>query len=192
MASIFAKTGGNLSALTYQKVVASSFMTGMSYGSVHALNTARYSAFTADEAGDMEGAIFCVKYKGSLADDTFTVTLQEYSGGAWGDVAGATKTLTTDEVFNKGLTELSAAYTYKSSACWIYFDFTTSATITTAADTWRLKIEGSSVDCQALYATNYGTAVVLEDSATYASGDDVFFAKDLTITIDEDKTFDVG
>ena len=185
MASIFAKTGGNLSALTYQKVVASSFMTGMSYGSVHALNTARYSAFTADEAGDMEGAIVCIKYKGVLDDDTFTITLQEYSGGAWADVAGATKTLTTAEVYNEG----TGSYPVRGSACWTYFDFATSATIDTNASKWRLKLEGNSSDCQALFSVYYGTGIVLEDSATYNSGDNLFLAKDLTVTIDEDKTF---
>jgi len=186
MATLYYPTTGNFSTAT-PKVVDASYMTIGAGGSQYdSLSTTRYQAFTAATAGStMEGAIICLTHTGQ-AGTSVIVTLQENTG-SWVDVAGATCTIALDSTDMTGVIPIGA------STSWVYFPFTTPATITTDANKWRLKVAESGTSFRVSWrkngTTSYGFAVVLTGTTTYTSGDDAWLGKGQTFTVDQSMAF---
>lgn len=182
MAQRFVKTGGNFSTLTFQKVVATSYPPiTLGYGDYDALNTTRYLAFTPSENGTMEGAMIAIRNASDTGTNYVTVTLQEDSGGGFADVVGATCTLT--------LAQMSPThnYTLRGMPMWVYFTFTTPKAITAVAARWRLKVLSDSASV-GWVKTPYAAAIVLQETGTFTSGDELFFCNEQTFTVDSDLT----
>ena len=177
---IYYDTTGNFSALTPYKVVAGAYNPTVQYSTWDALNTARYQAFTASEAATCTGAIVVIKNQSATGTDTITVQLQEYIATVWTDVAGATKTLTVNDI-------AGAHNTVKlASPAWVSFIFTTPKAITNAASTWRIKVS-SSTNQQGIYQT-YGYAILTNTATTYTSGDNILVKDGVIITQDQSIT----
>lgn len=175
MATIFYKTTGSFSALTPQKVVSGVF-TNHSSTYRNAINTERTQGFTPSEAGDCEGIAVLLYVGGYSSSYSTTVKLQEYVGSTWTD--RATKTIN-----NETLMVNANGY---SSYVWCYFEFASPYAITAVASTWRISVSGSSAN--SWYhngSTVYNHAVVLADTTTYTSGDNILQNDGTTITVDQ-------
>jgi len=178
MATIFYKTGGDFSTAVPKKVVASALAPSIAYLGYEALNTMRYIAFTASEGGTCEGVFVCLGMASVSAAQSVTAKLQQ-NIGSWVDVAGATKTLTYQEI----------AGTYNTQAgmmCWVYFEFGTPAVITTDASTWRIAI--SSTDANARIRSTYGYGIVITETTSYSPSDNILFNGGCEFVIDQSIT----
>lgn len=178
MPTIFAKTGGNFSALTWQKVVAGALAPNMGNAQYDALNTERTIAFTPSEAGDCEGVFVCLA-SGTTSGQTVTVKLQEYVGSTWTD--RASKTLVD--------TAIIGTHTQTGSQLWTYFQFTAAYAITAVASTWRLAISSTSSSWRIRKDTSgWSYAVVLTATTTYSASDNILFNGGITVTLDQSVT----
>jgi len=178
MASIFYKTGGNFSALTPQKVVASVFAMSTVYQAYNALDTVRYITFTPSEAGDCEGAFVYLSMGSASGSASVTVVLQENVASVWTDRATASLTYL----------QIAGAHTNNAGpgSC-VYFEFSSPYAITAVADTWRLKL--SATNSSARLRTTYSYGIVLTDTTVYSSGDNIFFKDGEIFTIDQSITW---
>lgn len=180
MATIFYKTGGNFSALTPQKVV-SSYLIPASSSAVLDLSTEQFIAFTPSDAGNMEGAFICFGLASNSASDSVTVKLQRNTG-SWGDVAGATVTITA--------ATLATGKAGPWGQVWYWCQFGTAAAITTDASTWRLSVKSSSAG--KIYIRRNGAnllhAAVIATTTAYASGDSILLANSQAFVIDQSIT----
>lgn len=189
MANLFVKTGSNFSTATYQKVVAAQLNPSPSaYSGRTSPGTAPvYIAFTPSESGTIEGAyVLCSNLNTNSAAQSYTVNLQQYSGGAWADVAGVTKTLTYAQVAGTDATIMTGV-----AWAWTYFEFGTTTAITTDASTWRLKVTATST---AAYLINnavsgFNYAIVITGTTAFTPGDSVCLNNGITMTVDQTQTF---
>ena len=183
MATIFYKAGGAFSTLTPQKVVAFSWAPNMSEASAGTdIGTVRTQEFTPNEAGDCEGVFIALSTNGAFAaGTTVTVKLQQYSGGAWGDVAGATVTATQSDILS---THSGYVAGYLMGH---YFELGTAAAVTSGASTWRWWIQASASG-QVYLRSGYSYGVVLTATTSYSSGDNIVFRDGQVFTIDQSIT----
>ncbi len=191
MAHLFVETGGDFSALTYKTVASvestSNPISTSAWVSVN--NVTQTQEITPTAAGDCEGIVLLLQngrpyYQQTPAasydyQGTYTVTLQEFTGGAWVNRAWAS--ITGQDVNGTLGVPCTAAY--------VYFKFGTPYPITTDAGVWRFTVYGTSGQSYTGWvykATGLVHALVISTPATFVSGDSLWLARGQTIVIDQD------
>ncbi|MDD5707166.1 MAG: hypothetical protein PHR35_14680 [Kiritimatiellae bacterium] len=156
-----------------------------------ALTSTRYIAFTAANAGNCQGVVISLVDIGLNISKSVTVTLQEFSGGAWGDVAGATKTLTAAEICGAYMTGSYAGY----GQYIVPFVLGVPHAITVTPATWRFKVEqaaGGVATNWYMYTSDVGNLypffAMWCDTAVSFNNDDILICKD-KVTIDKTTSF---
>lgn len=191
MASIFVKTGGDFSGLTFQKVAYDNFnqpYTTASYPAGTALNTEQTTAFTPSEAGDCEGVLVHLKIKENTAGESVTVKLQELVGAVWTD--RASKTLTYEEIIGAKAAIHTPVTGTGLGGITKYFEFTSVYAVTAVASTWRISMLSTTDEALILPAIGGGwtLAVILATATTYTAADNIYMAHNITITVDQSIT----
>lgn len=187
MASIFFGSGGNFSSLTPQKVAAAQNAVRLrEFYAYTPCTSAIYIAFTATVTGTCAGIFACFKTNNNSAAQTVTASLQQYTGGGWVDVAGANGTVSNQAIAGPNY----AGATMGCGMAWVYVAFNTPAAITTDASTWRIKVLSTHTTTQLIQdaAGGYDYAVILSDTTTYSSGDDMYVSNGITLTVDQSFT----